>query len=318
MNKGNEAIIQQILSEIEKYQTVIIQRHRDADPDAIGSQVGLAQLLRISYPHKTIYTVGEEEPIFDWIGKMQSVEELTYSNALVIVVDTPSCERISGSHYFLGAQTIKIDHHVNMDPFADLNWTDESFSSASEMIYYLVAHSKNHLKLDKNSARCLYAGIVGDTGRFLYDDTSSYTFFVASKLLEYGFDAPTVNRFEEDMSPKVAKLMAYVLQNVTILDSGLAYIILNQQMLQKMALSSGEVDAIIPVVGKITTVKIWAIFRENENHTYHANLRSKKMVVYDIAKKHHGGDHPLSSGADAKNKAEIEQIIEELNALLSD
>ncbi|MBU7554171.1 DHHA1 domain-containing protein [Pediococcus ethanolidurans] len=84
-----------------------------------------------------------------------------------------------------------------------------------------------------------------------------------------------------------------------------------------MTLSSGEVDTIIPVVGKIATVKIWAIFRENENHTYHANLRSKKMVVYDIAKKHHGGDHPLSSGADAKSKAEIKQIIEELNTLLS-
>lgn len=317
MNKSNEAIIQQILSEIEKYQTVIIQRHRNADPDAIGTQIGLAQLLRISYPHKTIYTVGEEEAIFDWIGKMQIIEKLTYSNALVIVVDTPNRDRISGSHYFLGAQIIKIDHHVNIDSFADLNWTDESFSSASEMIYYLVAHSKNRLKLDKNSARCLYAGIVGDTGRFLYDDTSSYTFFVASKLLGYGFDAPTVNRFEEDISPKVAKLMAYILQNVTILNSGLAYIILKQPMLQKLVLSSGEVDTIIPVIGKIATVKIWAIFRENKNHTYHANLRSKGVAVYEIAKKHQGGDHPLSSGADAKNEAEVKQIIEELNALLS-
>ncbi|AMV61181.1 3'-to-5' oligoribonuclease A [Pediococcus damnosus] len=234
----------------------------------------------------------------------------------MIIVDTGSRDRISDMRWDRGAQTIKIDHHVNVDAFADINWSDESFSSASEMIYCLIYQSKGNLHLTQDGARCLYAGIVGDTGRFLYDDTSSYTLQVASELLKFGFDAPTVNRHEDDISPNVAKMVAYALQNLEIEDSGVGHIILKRDIIQKFGLSSGELDAVIPVIGRISTIQIWAIFREKSDGKYHVNLRSKGTVIIDIAKKHHGGDHPLSSGATANDLGEVQQIIEELNELV--
>ena len=49
--------IKQILAAFEKFETIIIHRHINPDPDAIGSQTGLTLLLRAAYPQKTIYTV---------------------------------------------------------------------------------------------------------------------------------------------------------------------------------------------------------------------------------------------------------------------
>ena len=71
-----------ILTAIKKYNRIIIHRHQRPDPDAIGSQTGLAEILRSSFPHKEIYMVGKDIPSFDWIGSMDEIDGDEYHNAL--------------------------------------------------------------------------------------------------------------------------------------------------------------------------------------------------------------------------------------------
>src|SRR5699024_455837 len=104
--------------------------------------------------------------------KMEDISDHTYEGALVIVCDTANQARISDDRYKKGDRLIKIDHHPNEDQYGDMIWVDTSASSVSEMIYELYDEGRKEkgLILSEKAAFLLYAGIVGDTGRFLFNN----------------------------------------------------------------------------------------------------------------------------------------------------
>src|SRR5690625_2397639 len=180
---------QLIIDEIKAFDRIIIHRHVRPDPDAYGSQSGLRHLIEASFPEKEVYVVGEEDPDLNYLARMDHVTDEMYQGALVIVCDTANTERISDQRYKLGKKIIKIDHHPNNDPYGDVLWVDTDASSTSEMIYELYLSGKSQgLQLNDAAAKFIYAGIVGDTGRFLFPSTSTKTFKYASELVSYNFD----------------------------------------------------------------------------------------------------------------------------------
>ena len=158
--------LEAILEQIKKYNKIIIHRHQRPDPDAIGSQIGLAEILKASFPYKQIYVVGKDIPGLDWIGQMDEIDGQTFDGALVIVTDTANAPRIDDRRFDNGDKLIKIDHHPNDEPYGDLMWVEPEASSCSEMIYSFYQHFAKELKMPKKAASALYAGIIGDTGRF--------------------------------------------------------------------------------------------------------------------------------------------------------
>ena len=132
-----------ILQSIKEYETIIIHRHVRPDPDAYGSQGGLAEILKASFPEKTIYTVGKEEETLHFLRRLDRITDDAYNGALVIVCDTANEARIDDSRYKLGDKLIKIDHHPNVDQYGDLLWVDTNASSTSEMIYEFYLHGKD-------------------------------------------------------------------------------------------------------------------------------------------------------------------------------
>ena len=177
----NMAIQEQILNEIKKFKIIIIHRHKRPDPDAIGSQMGLAQLIKESFPDKQVLCAGKQYESFEWLGKTDEIADEQYQDALVIVVDTANQPRVDDDRYTKGKALIKIDHHPNDDQFGDIMWVEPDASSTSELIYDFYDSNKDQLTLPSEGARLLYAGIVGDTGRFMYPSTSSHTLEVAAK-----------------------------------------------------------------------------------------------------------------------------------------
>ena len=173
-------VVKEIMAAIKQYETIIIHRHQRPDPDAIGSQVGLAELLRASFPEKNIYQVGGPVEGLEFLAEMDVITDDVYRGALVIVTDTANAPRISDARFSLGDQLIKIDHHPNDEPYGDLVWVNTNASSCSEIIVDFWQQHLAELTMTDNAARLLYAGIVGDTGRFLYPSTSAHTLAVAA------------------------------------------------------------------------------------------------------------------------------------------
>ena len=307
-------ICHQILEKIKEYDTIIIHRHMKPDPDALGSQVGLKALLKHHFPEKTIKAVGFDEPTLTWMAEMDLVEDSAYRGALVIVCDTANTARIDDKRYSQGDFLIKIDHHPNDDVYGDLSWVDTSSSSASEMITLFAQTTQ--LALSDRAAELLFAGIVGDTGRFLYPSTTARTLRLAASLREHNFDFAALTRKMDTMSYKIAKLQGYIYDHLEVDENGAARVILSQEVLKQFNVTDAETAAIVSAPGRIDSVSLWGIFVEQADGHYRVRLRSKIHPINEIAKEHDGGGHPLASGANSYSLEENEIIYQKLKNLL--
>lgn len=307
-------ICHQILEKIKAYNTIIIHRHMKPDPDALGSQVGLKALLEHHFPEKTIKVVGFNEPTLSWLAEMDQVDDTDYQDALAIICDTANTARIDDKRYTQADTIIKIDHHPNDEVYGDLVWVDTNSSSASEMIA-LFAEATN-LVLSDYAAKMLCAGIIGDTGRFLFPSTSARTLRVASQLREHNFDYAELTRKMDTMSFKIAKLQGYVYDHLEVDENGAARVILTQEILKKYDVTDAETAAIVGAPGRIDTVSLWGIFVEQVDGHYRVRLRSKFVPINEVAKEHDGGGHPLASGANSYSLEENELIYQKLKNLL--
>ncbi|TDL34325.1 bifunctional oligoribonuclease/PAP phosphatase NrnA [Jeotgalibacillus sp. S-D1] len=305
----------QIIDTIKEYETIIIHRHVRPDPDAYGSQGGLAEMIRTSFPEKKVFTVGQGEKSLSFLRRMDEVPDELFAQALVIVCDTANEERVDDQRYKNGAKIIKIDHHPNVDPYGDLLWVDTTASSVSEMIYELYLEGKEReLKLNDEGARLLFAGIVGDTGRFLFPSTSQKTLEYAGQLIQYDFDRSILFNSLYEMDAHVLKLQGYVLQNFSIDQNGAAFIKLTQDILNKYEVSASEASLLVGTLGSVKNMKAWVFFIE-EPTEIRVRLRSKGPIVNELARQYNGGGHPMAAGASIKKWSEADEVIAKLQKI---
>jgi len=305
--------ITQIIQSIKKYETIIIHRHVRPDPDAIGSQGGLKEIIRQSFPEKKVFAVGEEpDKTLHFLYRMDDIPDDIYEGALVIVCDTANTDRISDDRFQKGDTLIKIDHHPNNDPYGDLMLVDTTVSSTSELLYELYLHGQDDgLKMNDDAARLLYAGIVGDTGRFLFPNTSVKTFQSVADLITYAFDRSEIYTNLYRMKENVARLQGYILLNYTLHPSGMSSIMLTKDLLDKYDLTSVETGQLVNVLSDVSGIKAWVMFIE-EKDSIRVRIRSKGPVINELASKYNGGGHPMASGAEVSDWNEAEAVIKDL------
>ena len=174
------------LKKIKEYGTIIIHRHGRPDGDALGSQIGLKEAILATYPYKKVYAVGDVNPKISFIGDVDTIEDDLYKNALVIVLDSSDTTMINDERYKLGRYIIKVDHHISDCNYGYLNIVETSEVSCASLLAKIIFSC--NMKLTAHGARALFTGIVTDSGRFRYNNVSSETFVIASKLLKYNFD----------------------------------------------------------------------------------------------------------------------------------
>ncbi|MCQ6278360.1 bifunctional oligoribonuclease/PAP phosphatase NrnA [Bacillus sp. EB600] len=309
---------EKILDAIKAYETIIVHRHIRPDPDAYGSQCGLVEVLKESFPEKKVYAVGQEDPSLYFLRRVDQIADEVYKGALVIVCDTANQDRISDDRYKMGDKLIKIDHHPNEDPYGDLLWVDTDASSVSEMIYefYLFGKEKG-LKMNDAAARLLYAGIVGDTGRFLFPSTTEKTFAYAGELIHYQFSRTEVYDKMYEQKLNLVKLNGYVLQNFEIHQHGVASMVLPKKLLSEYDATASEASSLVGSLGDVAGMKAWVFFIE-EDKQIRVRLRSKGPVINEVARMFNGGGHPLASGATIYSWDEVEKVVKELEKVCKD
>lgn len=300
-----------VLDLIERHDEIVILRHQKPDPDAYGAQLGLRAYLRNKYPDKNIQALGEGEPSLSFLGDMDRVT--TIESPLVIVVDTANTDRIDGSLDY-AKKVVKIDHHPNVELYGDVSIVETEVSSASELIYLLIQ------KWDKNSmtdeaAALFYMGIVGDTGRFLYNNTTQLTHAVASKLKEFNFDAAGMNNLMHQSSIEKFKYKGYLIHNAVFTNSGIAYVYVPKSVMAEYGLSVSEAGLDVNIFREIDEVKVWFIALEGDGEI-RVRLRSKEVVINDVAAVFDGGGHPLASGVRVKDLDVLDELIAKIEEKL--
>ncbi len=211
---------------------------------------------------------------------------------------------------------IKIDHHPNDDQYGDLLWVDTQASSVSEMIYELYAEGNEYKDwtLSDAAARLLFAGIVGDTGRFLFPSATEKTFEIAGHLIRYNFDRNQLFDGMYEKEHKLLKLQGYLYQNYNFDENGAVYIKLTKEILEQFDATPSDASLLVGSFGDIKGICAWVIFVEEESQI-RVRLRSKGPVINELAKKYNGGGHPLASGATVYSWEEADQVIAELKEI---
>ncbi|WP_088815243.1 MULTISPECIES: bifunctional oligoribonuclease/PAP phosphatase NrnA [Listeria] len=303
-----------ILDEIKAYETIILHRHVRPDPDAYGSQMGLAEIIRATFPKKKVFAVGTPEPTLSFLGELDEIPDEVYASALVIVCDTANTERIDDARYSSGAKLIKIDHHPNDDAYGDLLWVDTSASSCSEMITSFYESFSEELVLNETAARLLFAGIVGDTGRFLYQSTTEETLRLAAKLVTFPFDRFMLFQNLYQRPLKTVKLSGYIFENLNMHQNGAATIYISKEILKKFDVSAKEASDLVSSIENIEGLKAWIMFVE-DGEEIRARLRSKGPIINGLAKEYRGGGHPLASGATVYTQEEVSEMEQKLDQI---
>ncbi len=307
-----------IIQLIEEYETIIIHRHERPDPDAYGSQAGLGQIIKHSFPEKKVLLAGEEEESLNYLARLDDISDEAYKGALVIVCDTANEERVSDQRYRTGDVVVKIDHHPNREPYGDHMWVDPTASSTSEMIYELYVAGKNKgFRLNEEAARLLYAGIVGDTGRFLFPSSTRRTFEAAKELVQFDFDRASLYDNMYQVPLKVAKLKGHLLQEMAPRESGAAVFKITQSMLEEYGVTTEETHSFVGIAGDIQEIISWVFFIE-EDDVIRVRLRSKGPVINELATQYNGGGHPMASGAKVYSWEEADELVKDLDRVCQD
>lgn len=306
----------EIYNLIQESDSIVIARHKNPDLDAFGSQFGLYHALKLRYPLKKIYVVGDTNNQ-NYFMDLEEVSIETRNKSLVFILDTVSKQMLREIDYKYHNELVLIDHHLNIpDIEYDYYIRDTESSSTAEMVTgFLVGLG---FELNHDAARALYMGIIGDTGRFLYNSTSSRTFYSAAKLLEKGIDIQKIYDQMYLESFKSKKIKSDFFSSIKLTRKKVAYRKNDQDFLDKYDLDPNYVSrGLISQMSGIKEVPIWANFTyDKKNNQILCELRSREYPVVDVALKYGGGGHLTACGCSVDSWEKVDDIINDLNDLV--
>lgn len=314
-----------IFEKIKEYDRIVIFRHKRPDGDAVGSTLGLRGILRLSYPDKEI--IVNNSDYSDYVGFLGSEDEARpdefYAEALGIVIDTATSDRVSSPRFSLCKELCKIDHHIPKETYGDYQWVEEHRSSACEMIAAFYAAFKDELKIDVESATLIYAGMVTDSGRFRFRSVSGETMRLAGMLLDEGVDTDHLyaHLYMKDFNS--LKLQAYVYDRMKMSQHGVAYIYINRAIRKRFKLTFEQACACVGYMDSIKDSLIWIAFIEADDRcqgsrSIRVRLRSRFVTINEVAEKYGGGGHDCASGATIHSRKEMKALIADADTRLAD
>lgn len=309
-------VYNKIYKKIKEFDKIVIARHIGADPDALGSQMGLKAIINNTFPSKKVSCVGVYSQVFKFFGKMDKLKDDEINESLLIVLDTPNTLRIDGIEDISKFKyVIKIDHHPEVDHYEDLKFVDSNASSVCQMLIELCYNTR--LKIDSDAAEKLFMGVVSDTNRFLYDYTSPKTFKYVYKMLEDTkinikplYDTLYARPLVE------VRFQGFVAENMTVKESGLGYLIVSDEDLKKFGGDSALSGNVIGSFNNINEILVWAIFTEDKaQDVIRVNVRSRGPIINTTLEKYGGGGHMYASGVRLKDREQIDNIINDLEKI---
>ena len=309
-----------ILNKIKEYDKIVIFRHKRPDGDAVGSTKGLREILRLSYPQKQVLVVNNDRSDYmAFLGDEDSAHpDEFFSDALGIVIDTATTERISNPQYTLCRERIKIDHHINVQEYGEICWVEPERSSACEMIAAFYAAFRDELKINREAATYIYAGMVTDSGRFRFRSVSGDTMRLAGMLLDEGIDTDVLYAQLYMKEFKELRFQAHVYKTMKITENGVAHIFIDRATCKKFGLTDEQASAAVSHMDSIRGSLIWLAFIENQDKTIRVRLRSRFVTINALAEKYHGGGHACASGATVYSKREMKALITDADTLLGE
>lgn len=307
-----------ILDKIKQYEKIVIFRHKRPDGDAVGSTKGLCGVLRATFPEKDVRIINNDYAEYvAFLGEEDGAQsDEFFADALGIVIDTATVDRISNPQYALCRELIKIDHHIPIQDYGDIAWVEEERSSSCEMIAAFCDAFRDELVLTSEAATAIYTGMVTDSGRFRFRSVSGETMRLAGTILDVGIDVDSLyaRLYTKDFTE--FKFQSYLYKKMKMTENGVAHLYVDRAMQKKFGLSNEQASACVSYMDSIKGSLIWLAFIENADGTVRVRLRSRFIEINKLAEKYGGGGHACACGATVSSKKEMKALIADADELL--
>lgn len=310
----------ELLNFLKSHSRFIITSHVNPDPDAIGSEIAIAGILK---------QLGKEYSIINTSITPYNIEFLDGDNLIeyynedehyklfndcdaAIVLDLNHLNRtVRMEEQFrkFKGDIICIDHHTKPEYFSEYNYIDESKSSTGEIIFDFI-ESTNELSLNKNIATAIYSAIMTDTGSFRFSKTNANLHRKVATLLEHDLSSEDIyDKIYSQFAFSRIKLLGESLYTISISESGkISYMIVTQESVKRSRGIESDVDGFVNFALTTKGVKIGILFFELEDGVK-ISFRSKEEIpVNKLASEFGGGGHINASGTRLFN-TELEDLV---------
>ena len=310
----------EIFKEIKKAQRIVVFRHETPDFDALGTQMGLVSFIKYNWPEKEVHYVGDIlKKFIPRIFPLPEVLDDDFYNTpyLAIVVDTADTKRISCKNFTNAYKIIKIDHHPEVEKFATISSVHPEMCAASELVALMLESCKGgKYLLDPITAKYLFIGIVGDSGRFMYPEVSSMTFRLVGDLLDTGINKEEIYSQMYLTTLSEFEFKKWALTNFKISKGGTAYYVIKDEDLKRLNLEVGDGKLMTSLFRDVEGIKAIVSFTEDKaKNEYRLSFRSSCKPVSKVASLYNGGGHLFAAGGRLKDISKLENVIKDLDAL---
>ncbi len=281
--------------------SIAILGHRNPDGDCIGSCLAALSYIGEHDPEKDVTVYQEPGPRkYSYLKGFDRICHEVPDNPhvdLCICLDGSDRDMLGKFVVLLdgAARSICLDHHMTNPGYAQENLIVPQASSACEVLYTQL----NEKEISKETAACLYTGIVTDSGVFKYSNTSAATMRIAGKLMEKGIDFERIidEAFFRKSYLQTQILGRALLESVSFLDGACIFSVIRKKDMEFYGAEKSDLDGIAEQLRLVDGVEVSIFLSESAPLEYKVSMRSKSYVnVGEIARFFGGGGHQKAAG----------------------
>jgi phosphoesterase RecJ-like protein len=316
---------EQVLREIRAGERFAVVTHENLDGDALGSLVAMHAVLRALGKDAVVVIAPEEFPLppeyrfFALDGLLTEVPE-DLDTRTAIFLDCGNLDRNPLAALREAEPLLNIDHHHDNTRFGTVNHIVEEASCTAEIVWDLMRGLG--VGLTTSIAEALYVGLVTDTGRFSYENTTPRAHRMAAELLEAGIDSAGLYRqIYEGVPFAKLELLARALSSTRRFDDGrLAVAVLSSEDFAASSAEDSYAEGIVDHLRAVRGTKVAALIREVLSGC-HSGARKVSLRASDdevdvsaIARTFGGGGHRRAAGF--SSELSTAELIDAIRALV--
>ena len=257
-----ENTISHTLEDLKKHSgKIVITTHHKPDGDAMGSSLGLYNYFKSVGIESQVITPTDYADFLWWLpgndtvliyeGNEEQSNQIIAKSEIVYCLDFNALGRINEMGESItksSAKIVLIDHHRDPQDFDDERLCFIGASSTCELIYYYITHHLNKSFINKDSAECIYTGLITDTGSFRYNSTTGDTIRTAGDLIDIGVKPSKLYEklFDQNRLERLQLLGYFLMQKISVIEEGkVALAHLTMEELEKYNVKTGDTEGFV-------------------------------------------------------------------------
>ena len=301
---------------------VVLTTHVNPDGDGLGSEVGLARMLRGVGLGVAIANPTPTPPRFQFLFRelpeldrsSEAVKVLRRADVIIVldIADLGRLGMLSDTVRDAGVPVACVDHHVSPGTLPDgPRYVDPAAAATGELVFEIAKASG--WDVTREAARALYVALVTDTGGFRFSNTHPRTLRIAAELLETGVEPESVYLDVYANAPEGRpRLFADTLQTLVVeAEHGLAWVTVPPGAVERYGLTADDLEGVVEYPRSVAGVRLAMLFRQISQGRVKVSLRSVgKVDVAAFAKRFGGGGHTKAAGVSLEGSlAEVQERI---------